>query len=85
MTKAVVQKQFDYLVAKLIWPLFKNDGYRKTGNNFRLYNSLGWGKIVNFQQSAFGDRNDVSSTINTGLYLVEAEQLYRGQAAAVIG
>jgi hypothetical protein len=79
MLKTVVQAQFDYLVAKVLWPLFKSRGYHKTGHNFRYYNPLGWGKIVNVQKSAWGDRHNIRFTVNTGLYLVEAERIWTGR------
>ncbi|QKG51812.1 DUF4304 domain-containing protein [Hymenobacter sp. BRD67] len=59
-----------------MWPEFKARGYRKTGNNFRLYNSDGWGKIVNIQKSSFSDKDAISFTINTGLYLVKADTMF---------
>lgn len=76
MAKTSVQTRFDYLVSSVLWPEFKVRGYRKTGNNFRFYNTTGWGKIVNIQKSAFGNRNDVSFTINTGLYLAKADTMF---------
>jgi hypothetical protein len=81
MLKTEVQVQFDYLVSKVLWPLFKSRGYQKAGNNFRYYNPLGWGKIVNMQKSAFGDRHNTSFTVNTGLYLVEAERIWTGRTS----
>jgi hypothetical protein len=76
MAKTSVQTRFDSLVSSVLWPEFKVRGYRKTGNNFRLYNTAGWGKIVNIQKSAFGNRNDISFTVNTGLYLVKADTMF---------
>jgi hypothetical protein len=81
MLKTEVQAQFDYLVAKVLWPLFKSQGYQKIGNNFRHYNSCGWGKIVNIQKSAFGDRHHISFTVNVGLYLAEAEHIWTGRTS----
>ncbi|MGY3090496.1 hypothetical protein ACVWYF_003551 [Hymenobacter sp. UYAg731] len=76
MPKTLIQERFDNLVSNIIWPQFKAKGYRKTGNNFRFYNIDGWGKIVNIQKSAFGDKNNISFTINTGLYLPEADTIF---------
>jgi len=76
MPKTPIQERFDNLVSKIIWHQFKARGYRKTGNNFRFYNIDGWGKIVNIQKSAFGDKNDICFTINTGLYLPEADTIF---------
>lgn len=82
MLKTEVQIRFDHLVTKVLWPTFKARGYRKTGNNFRHYDPLGWGKIVNIQKSAFGDRHNISFTVNTGLYLAEADRIWTGRVAA---
>jgi hypothetical protein len=56
--------------------------HKKTGNNFRYYDPLGWGKIVNVQKSAFGDRDNISFTVNPGLYLAEADRQWTGRIAA---
>ena len=82
MLKTDVQLRFDQLVTKVLWPAFKARGYKKTGNNFRYYDPLGWGKIVNIQKSAFGDRHDIHFTVNTGLYLAEADRQWTGRIAA---
>ena len=76
MPKTPIQARFDNLVSTIMWPQFKAKGYRKTGNNFRFYNSDGWGKIINIQKSAFGDKDDICFTINTGLYLPEADTIF---------
>jgi hypothetical protein len=81
MIKTTVQVRFDYLVSQVLWPVFKVRGYRKTGNNFRHYDPLGWGKIVNVQKSAYGDRDNTSFTLNTGLYIVEADRIWTGRPA----
>jgi hypothetical protein len=80
MTKTAVQTQFDELIRHVLWPPFKARGYHKTGSNFRWYDPAGWGKIVNVQKSQYGDRDHVSFTLNTGLYLPEAERLWTGRA-----
>lgn len=82
MLKTDVQLRFDQLVTKVLWPAFKARGYKKTGNNFRYYDPLGWGKIVNIQKSAFRDRHDISFTVNTGLYVAEADRQWTGRIAA---
>lgn len=76
MSKSSTQARFDTLVSKALWPEFKVRGYQKTGNNFRLYNSNGWGKIVNIQKSSFSDKNAIRFTVNTGLYLVKADRMF---------
>ncbi|MBF9222791.1 DUF4304 domain-containing protein [Hymenobacter ruricola] len=82
MLKTEVQTQFGQLVSEVIWPEFKARNYRKTGNNFRIYHSDGWGKILNIQKSAYRDRNEISFTINTGLYLVKADTMFEEPRAA---
>lgn len=82
MLKTKVQIQFGQLVSEVIWPEFKARNYRKTGNNFRIYHSDGWGKVVNIQKSAYGDRNEISFTINTGLYLAKADTIFDEPRAA---
>jgi hypothetical protein len=76
MPKTEIKQSFDFLVSKVIWPHFKVKGYKKSANNFRYYDNEGWGKIVNFQKSIYKDKNDISFTINTGLYLAEAEKFH---------
>ncbi|WP_167855682.1 DUF4304 domain-containing protein [Hymenobacter fodinae] len=81
MSKTEIQTQFDTLVSKVIWPEFKKRGYSKTKNNFRYYDSAGWGKILSIQKSAYGDRSNIRFTLNTGIYLPEAERLWtRGRS-----
>lgn len=73
MDKTVTQQQFDGLVAH-IWAYFKPLGYRKKGNNFRFYDRENeWGKIVNFQKSQWGSKDNIRFTVNIGLYLAECE------------
>jgi hypothetical protein len=81
MIKTTVQARFDYLVSQVLWPAFKAQGYRKTGHNFRYYDPLGWGKIINVQKSAYGDRDNTSFTLNTGLYIAEADRIWTGRSA----
>lgn len=82
MLKTDVQLHFDQLVTKVLWPAFKARSYKKTGNNFRYYDELGRGKIVNIQKSAFGDRHAISFTMNMGLYVAEADRQWTGRIAA---
>ncbi|QNF35598.1 DUF4304 domain-containing protein [Adhaeribacter swui] len=82
MPKSDSEQIFDFLVAKIIWPKFKERGYKKSVNNFRFYDQSGWGKIVNFQKSSFYDKDNIQFTINTGLYLAEAEQFHCNRQSA---
>jgi hypothetical protein len=70
---------FNELVKDLLWPAFKALGYKKSGNNFRYYNSEGWGKIVQFQKSQFNSAAALSFTVNTGLYLLDYDYCLCGQ------
>jgi hypothetical protein len=78
VNKTEAQTQFDTLVSKVIWPEFKKRGYGKSSNNFRYYDSAGWGKILSIQKSAFGDRSNIEFTLNIGLYLPEPERIWTG-------
>jgi len=70
---------FDDLVRTLLWPSFKALGYKKSGNNFRYYDSSGWGKIVQFQKSQFNSATELSFTVNIGLYLLDYDYCLCGQ------
>ena len=70
---------FDELVKSLLWPSFKALGYKKSGNNFRYYNSDGWGKIVQFQKSQFNSATELIFTVNIGFYLLDYEYYLCGQ------
>jgi Domain of unknown function (DUF4304) len=76
MTKTLTRERFDNLISIILWPEFKTRGYRKTGNNFRFYSADGWGRIVNIQKSMSSLKNDIRFTINTGLYLPEADTIF---------
>lgn len=79
MPKTKVERDFDALVSEIIWPIFKERGFKKSGNNFRMYDTSGWGKIVNFQKSSYYDKSLIQFTINIGLYLPEAEKFHCNQ------
>ncbi|WP_256010233.1 DUF4304 domain-containing protein [Desertivirga xinjiangensis] len=82
MQKTDVETGFDFLVSQVIWPHFKQKGYKKSGNNLRFYDTSScWGKIVNFQKSCFYGKNHISFTVNIGLYLPEAEKFHCNQQA----
>ncbi|NDV95271.1 DUF4304 domain-containing protein [Dysgonomonas sp. 521] len=76
MAKTEIEKKFDYLVSKIIWPHFKTLGYKKSGNNFRFYNEEGLGKIVNFQKSVYYDKQHIHFTINLGIYSMEIDKYW---------
>ena len=78
MSKTQAEQVFDLIISKNVWPYFKKRGYKKTGNKIRYYDNSGWGKIINFQKSIFYNKDHIHFTINTGLYLSEAEQFHCG-------
>ncbi|RSK44088.1 DUF4304 domain-containing protein [Hymenobacter rigui] len=76
MNKTIVQTRFDNLVSSGLWPVLKELGYRRQGNNFRQYFfAEGWGRILNVQKSAFNASDRVQFTLNAGLYLLAAERV----------
>jgi len=79
MPKSEMEVKFDLLVSN-IWRHFKPLGYKKQGNNFRYYSrEQNYGKIVNFQKSRWGSKNDITFTVNIGLYLPDFEFYLRGE------
>jgi hypothetical protein len=64
---------FNEIVKGELWPSFKKLGYKKAGNNFRYYNSAGWGRIVQFQKSRYNTGTKLSFTVNISLYLADFE------------
>jgi len=80
MGKTEIEQSFDYLVSKL-WTPFKSRGYKKQGNNFRFYSNEGWGKIVNFRKSQWGDKDKISFAVNIGFYLPEVSKFHCGKEA----
>jgi hypothetical protein len=69
------------LIRNILWPSFKALGYKKSGNNFRHYDTEGWGKIVQFQKSQYNSAAELSFTVNVGLYLPEVEYWLCGREA----
>lgn len=72
---------FNELVKDILWPAFKALGYKKSGNNFRYYNSEGWGKIVQFQKAAYNPAHEFAFTVNVGLYLLEYDYYLCGETS----
>ncbi|MDO7876548.1 DUF4304 domain-containing protein [Hymenobacter sp. ASUV-10] len=65
---------FAAYVKQNIWPEFKQLGYKKSGNNFRFYNSSGWGKMLQFQFSHWNSEQEARFTVNVSFYLPEVAQ-----------
>jgi len=76
-----LNEAFNELVKDLLWPAFKALGYKKSGNNFRYYNSGGWGKIVQLQKSAYNPAHELSFTVNVGLYLLDYDYYLCGETS----
>ena len=73
LMKTESEKKFDTLVSH-VFTFFKPLGYKKKGNNFRLYDKQAeFGKIVNFQKSVYGNKQCISFTINISIYLADYE------------
>lgn len=53
---------------KRLFELFKPLGYKKDGANFRLFQKNGIARIVNFQKSRYNTKDNLSFTINVGVY-----------------
>lgn len=64
-------KMFTRLVQDLNQGFFKPHGFKREGQNFRIFRDQahgGQGLIVNFQRSIYGDGNAVNFTVNLGIY-----------------
>ena len=57
------------LLGRLQKDVLKARGFKKSGNNVRLFLPNGISKIINFQRSSFNSDGECSFTINVGLYL----------------
>ena len=64
----IPQERFQELLSRLHKEVLKANGFKKTGNNFRLILSDGTSKIINFQRSSFNSDEECRFTINVGLY-----------------
>ncbi len=63
----VMQEVFKQLIKNEIAPLFKEDGFKKKGNNFaKLFSDFAW--TVNIQSSKWNTKEEVEFTINTGIF-----------------
>jgi hypothetical protein len=67
--KTVSEEKFDSLT-KECHLILKPIGFNKKGNNFFLKRK-GFGQHINFQKSRFGTKDNISFTINTGIFLPE--------------
>jgi hypothetical protein len=66
--KTLSEIKFDKIISEGFHELLKPLGFKKKGNNFYLRLDT-IGQIVNVQKSAFGNRDNISFTINTGIFV----------------
>ncbi len=64
----VTDRIFKELLSRLQKEVLKGNGFKKSGNNFRLILPDGTSKIINFQKSTFNSDEECRFTINVGLY-----------------
>lgn len=64
----LVDAKFKELISRLQKELLKEKGFKKSGQNFRLFLPDGTCKIINFQNSMFNGDGKCKFTINIGLY-----------------
>lgn len=68
--KTTTESKFDRIIKESFQEILKPLGFKKKGNNFYL-KIQDLGQIINVQKSTFGTKNDISFTINTGLFIPE--------------
>lgn len=64
----VVDAKFKKLLGDIQKSCLKQKGFKKTGNNYRLFHTGGLSKIINFQRSMWNYGEECRFTINIGLY-----------------
>ena len=64
------QIKFDKVIKEGFHELLKPLGFKKKANNFYLQLDT-LGQIINVQKSAWGDKDSISFTINTGIFVPE--------------
>jgi len=63
-----MQEVFKQLIKNEIAPLFKENSFKKNGNNFaRTFSDFAW--TVNIQSSKWNTKEEVEFTINTGIFM----------------
>src|SRR5688572_11930465 len=67
--KTSSEEKFDSLITECHL-ILKPIGFKKKGNNF-FFKKNGFGQHINFQKSSFGTKENISFTINTGIFLPE--------------
>lgn len=73
----VTDEKFKELLTRLQKELLKEKGFKKSGQNFRMFLPDGTCKIINFQKSMFNGDGECRFTINIGLYFQkDLENIY---------
>lgn len=68
--KTISEIKFDKIIKDGFHEILKPLGFKKKANNFYLkLNTIG--QIINVQKSAFGNKDSISFTINTGIFVPE--------------
>ncbi|MBE8721194.1 DUF4304 domain-containing protein [Sphingobacterium pedocola] len=68
--KTVSEIKFDKIIKEGFQEILKPLGFKKRANNFYLkLDSVG--QIINVQKSAFGNKDNINFTINTGIFVPE--------------
>ena len=62
------EEQFKSLLSQLHAEVLKPQGWKKEGQNFRLFLPDGLCRIINFQKSAYNDAQLLSFYLNLGIY-----------------
>jgi hypothetical protein len=62
------RESFAAWLASDIGPVLRAHSFTKSGSNFHLRGSEGWG-VINFQKSQWGSRSETRFTINVGVAL----------------
>lgn len=68
--KTVSEIKFDKIIKGGFHDILKPLGFKKKANNFYLKLDT-IGQIINVQKSAFGNKDNISFTINTGIFVPE--------------
>lgn len=68
--KTVTQEKFEKIIKQGFQEILKSLGFKKKTNNFYLQLEE-LGQIINIQKSKWSTKDDISFTINTGIFLPE--------------
>lgn len=74
MPKSPAQTLLDQLVAAAVVPVFRPDGYKKAGRNFRRSRER-CVQVVNVEASQWGSADRASFTLNLGVFYPEVHEL----------